>query len=309
MLLLSYLFVLSTLVSSSPPPSYMVASLPAHEQSNLSQRVFGLSAPSEGVKAIPESLTTVNLDLTSYEIQGYQLTQRQIRLGLKKDLERTELRDQSLEGLRDIINDSSDPEIKDYLPIIDRLENSLERNQDIDQTYTQGLIRYFAPLTVFLQQKTGIPASIIMSQIILESGWGSSNITILKNNILGIGNSTSPDDFYVTLKLNGFERRIHVRCLQDTTAYKFDSIADSIFYYVYVLLQSPENAGHYAQLRNFLKDQSPANYGDMNAYRQHVLKLIASSYHSDPDWYVDYLETVLERVKKLDQYKLATAPM
>ncbi|MFW5870702.1 MAG: glucosaminidase domain-containing protein [Candidatus Sumerlaeota bacterium] len=144
-----------------------------------------------------------------------------------------------------------------------------------------------------------MPAVVILSQIMLESGWGTSNITILKNNLMGIGNATREEDFVARLELPGFTRDIPVHCMKDTTAYSFENIADSVFYYVYVLLQSPDNALHYGELREYIRENRVLRQNAPKTYRKRVIELIADSYHSDPDWYAGYLTRFARRFDKV----------
>ncbi len=254
------------------------------------------------------NMQRIVFDLASYEIDGPTLLQRQIERGLVKQIRRKTPRDQSFEGLRDIIADSSDAEIKSFLPIVENLERQLmDHNPNKPSSYTEDLIADLTPITVYLQERTGIPASVILSQIILESGWGSSNITILKNNVMGIGNATSEKEFMVTVDLGDMQRQIQVRCLKDTTAFSFDSIADSIFYYVYVLLQSPENEEQYGDLRQFIAQNKQTAWRDSNAYRTRVLQLIAQGYHSDPQWYETTLTGLVDRVKDVESMHIQVA--
>lgn len=229
-------------------------------------------------------------EVTNFDLQGIDLARKQIARGLEKRAKRRHEMDQSFEGLRDLIRDSSDPGIKRFLPVVNRLERSMhKRDPEIDVTYVEGFITDFAPLAVYLENETGLPASVILAQIIVESGWGASNITILKNNVLGIGNCRGEDEFVADVDLNSIERDIPVRCNAGTRAYRFDSIADGVLYYTYLLLENESNARHYGPLRRFIRANRSLARSDPRAYRNRVISLIAASYHDDPEWYEAYL--------------------
>lgn len=229
-------------------------------------------------------------DSERYELTGRQLAARQFERGLEKEVSKESSRDQSFEGLRDIIYDSGDREIRALLPSVYNLERRMtEGPRPAEPVYRSGLISDFAPITLFLEEQTGIPASVVLAQIIVESGWGASNVTILKNNVLGIGNCSGPDEFEVALRLGKYLRRIPVRCLQDTTAFQFRSIGDSIFYHAYILLQGVDNEAQYGELRTYIAENAQLRLAEPARYRDRVIALLSEGYHSDPSWYADYL--------------------
>lgn len=261
---------------------------------------YQAGAPALGVPARRGAESSIApaaaIDLGSYDLRGVDLARRQFSRGLKKKTVRERHRDQSFEGLRDIIRDSRDPELRQFLPAVQRLER-IVREQSVDETnYVEGFIRDFAPLALYLERETGLPASVMLAQIIVESGWGGSNITILKNNILGIGNCNEPGEFTAEVDFSTIEHQIRVQCMADTSAYRFESVGESILYYAYLLLNNEQNEKHYGALRRFIAQHRSIAQTDPVTFRDHVIELIANGYHSDPDWYVTYLRQIVRMV-------------
>lgn len=240
----------------------------------------------------------LDFQVTDYDLRGVDLARRQIARGLRKKSERFRRRDQSFQGLRDVIRDSGDGEIQKFLPVVDGLETAMRhhRNNGHEASYVEGFIKDFAPLALYLEHETGLPASVMLAQIIVESGWGASNITILKNNILGIGNCDEPGEFVADVDFRYVERDIRVRCMADTTAYQFDSVGESILYYTYLLLENEQNEVHYDELRKFIRENQALAEEDPGAYRDQVIELIARGYHADPAWYEGYLRKIIRTV-------------
>lgn len=244
-------------------------------------------------------------DSSTLQIGGAELAERQIGRGLRKPIERDTERDQSFEGLRDIIAQSEDPGIKKQLRMVEELEDSqFDRSASAEPVYRDGLFEDFSPLAVFIQEKTGLPASVVMAQLAVESGWASSNVTILKNNVMGLGNCRAPETFTATLDLDGFKKEIPVTCMLDTTAYKFENVADSIFYYAYVLLQSEDNEPQYGPLRHFIRENRDRLRFSPAQYRERVVALLAGGYHADPSWYRNYISPLVEELSYLDSIVL-----
>lgn len=235
--------------------------------------------------------------VTDYDMRGVDLARKQIARGLEKRNERRHHMDQSFEGLRDLIRHSSDPEIKKFMPVVNRLERAMEKRNPRDVVnYVEGFISDFAPLALYIEHETGLPASVTLAQIIVESGWGASNITILKNNVLGIGNCQGKDEFIADVEFDRVDRDIRVRCHADTRAFQFDSVADSVLYYTYLLLDNESNEMHYGELRRFIEKNRGMASRNEKGYRDRVITLIADSYHADPDWYEDYLRRMVRIV-------------
>lgn len=301
------------------PLSHHAVSLLSDEPIDMSKALWGVSYQPSSVQTatfslprfLPEASASggkanlLDVDLSEYAIQGVTLLRKQFERGLRKTKVRTSRRDQSFQGLRDIIEDSSDPAIKEFLAVVNALEKEMDTaDSNNPRTYMRDLIHDLTPIASFIEEKSGIPASVIIAQVAIESGWGMSNITILKNNILGLGNSSSPKSFQVTLKMDDYSKVIDVRCMKDTTAFSFENIGDSIFYYVYVLIQSPGNAVHYADLRKYIGENRSRTDISRKQYRDRVIALIAESYHSDPAWYIDMLKGLISRVEEFGGQKL-----
>ncbi len=236
-----------------------------------------------------------------YKTEGHELAEAQIRRGLAKPVRRSSPRDQSFEGLRDVVSDSHDPEILAFASRIDELETMRrDRSSRLAPTYTSALIEEMAPIAVRLMEETGLPASVTLAQIILESGWGGSNITILKSNILGIGNCTKPGEFTATFNRAADPRSIPVKCMLDTTAFRFDSIGDSVYFYAYTLLQSSNTIEAYGGLREFIRENRDIASADHDAYRAAIIERLAEGYHEDPAWYSRTLTSMSEPLERFD---------
>jgi len=285
------------IIGSISTVSFLLAMLHPDSPTSLINSVSTPNRPSAG--------RCLAYDSAALQIPGAQLTERQIGRGLQKRIERETARDQSLEGLRDIIAQSNDEEIKLHLETVAALEASLrDQSNNDDPAYRKGLIEDFAPLAVFIQEQTGLPASVTLAQLAVESGWASSNVTILKNNVMGLGNCHAPEAFTATVEFGDFSQEIPVTCMLDTTAFKFENVADSIFYYAYVVLRSEDNEPQYGPLRQFIRENRGNLKSSPAAYRQRVMALLAEGYHAEPEWYRDYISPLAEEFGHFDLVRL-----
>ncbi len=274
-----------------------IVHVPKPQNAETAFKLGDYPAPDAPPLALPAGQ---DYDISSFFIKGTRLARIQLERGAPKRLDSQRRRDQSFEGLRDILDDSNDPKILMFAPLIDQLEDiARERDANADRDYTETFVKEFYPLASFVEERSGIPAKVVLAQIVVESGWGTSNITILKNNLMGIGNATRAQDFVVPLDLGDFHRDIRVHCMKDTTAFRFENIADSVLYYVYVLLESPDNVVHYADLRKFVAENAQMRRTAPKEYRKQIIDLIAKGYHSDPDWYSDYLTRFTARLDSM----------
>lgn len=271
-------------------------SVPEHDVYELGEDFSALAPYLRHSTHADAPASRLGFRLSDYDIQGVDLARRQFARGLEKRKEKRRDADQSFEGLRELIEESEDPEIRGFLPAVDALEAAMDKHQGDEADYVDGFIADFAPLALYLQIRTGLPASVILAQIILESGWGASNITLLKNNVLGIGKCRESGEFEVEVKLAGAQRDLRVRCMADTPAYEFDSVGDGILYYVYLLLQNEGNATQYAALRKYVRENRQLAFDKPETYRNRVIKLIARGYHEDPEWYEGYLRQIVKIV-------------
>jgi len=223
---------------------------------------------------------------------GYELTSRQIDRGARKKVE-GRYRGQSFQGLLDIVMSSDDPEIhKSLFKIAYLMERQKRAGIGTVESYTKGFVKDLLPIAKFIEENTGFPSSILISQAVIESGWGMSNITILKNNILGIGNGKKYHKFYVNIEIGECLKRIRVRTLIDTTAYCFDSVEDCVLYYAHLLLYCEDNEKHYGNLRKYMISHETID-------PKKVIHLMAKSYHSDPEWYERYVRQMMRVVDKI----------
>jgi flagellum-specific peptidoglycan hydrolase FlgJ len=137
-------------------------------------------------------------------------------------------------------------------------------------------IDYLAPIAIKIQLRTGLPASIIMSQAIHETAWGTSNL--FEKGSAAFGHScwnrndgekqtiqlgTDPDEFKeINVKCN------HPRPRNEGGFYlNFESMEDSVLAYANNLLYNPRTARHYKGIREVVakaKAQGKvANYTDV----------------------------------------------
>jgi len=229
-------------------------------------------------------------------IKGHKLAEIQFNQGLTKKLYKSRNRDQSFEGLKDIINQSQDQKLKEMIPIVNKLENIVKNQiKNNEFLYKDNFLSYFEEICTDIDREYGIPAPVLMAQLIGESGWGGSNITILKNNVLGMGNKPKKSKGSTNTILLDFKEEIieiDVKFLKDTTAMSFNSVEDCVYSYVHHILLNEKTEIFYSSLRKYIKenkDNRPQNYQDK------YIHLMSSSYHSNPSWYINYIKAIIEQ--------------
>ena len=108
-------------------------------------------------------------------------------------------------------------------------------------------------ICLYIEENTGIPAKVMLAQIIIETGYLQSKPAQEKNNIFGIGDfdNIKPYSFQITI---GFiKRNVHAKVDIENRIYRYDNIGDCIFSYVYALTSSTTQKEIYKELRSSLK--------------------------------------------------------
>jgi len=153
----------------------------------------------------------------------------------------------------------------------------------------QNFINYMAPIAVKVQQKTGLPASLIMAQAIQETGWGTSNLFAKGNAAFGhscwskqsshtrkVQISDSPAEF----------KDIKVKCKKKRPSSEggryltFENMEDSVWAYADNVLYNEKTAKYYGKVRYAVK--KAALEGKAASYRDVIPGL--SSYAADPGY-------------------------
>jgi uncharacterized FlgJ-related protein len=124
--------------------------------------------------------------------------------------------------------------------------------------------KYFAPLAVYVQQKTGYPASVLLTQWADETGWGVSKQVRVNNNIGGHScfrydsgyqyppAKRQPGPSYINPPIN-------VKCTYKRPAAEgayymsFDNILEASLAQVYNIIHNPTTARSYANVRREAK--------------------------------------------------------
>jgi uncharacterized FlgJ-related protein len=177
-----------------------------------------------------------------------------------------------------------------------KILKELVNKSNKENTYIINLIEYLSPFTKHIEDTFGIPSEVVLSQIILESGWGGSNQTIMNNNILGIKNSRSQGIISVTLDFGDHSKEIKATYTNKENYFYFDNIEDCIYFYVYILLQSSSNKYHYEKLREYIETNK--NKQGTDKYRDDVLRYISISYNPIPNKYEKQVKSIMGRMSQ-----------
>jgi uncharacterized FlgJ-related protein len=231
--------------------------------------------------------------LGEINIKGYELAKNQIENGLPKNIKKQNMRDESIEGLKEIINKSNDEKLKELEIIVEDLKQTIIENEK-SQEYKANFIKRFLPICDKIDRQYGIPACVVLSQMIIESGWGGSNVTIMKSNILGMGNR--PKNYngeikYYTVFIGDKKRIFPVKFLEDTAAFYFESVEDCIFFYVNRIMIDEKSKIFYGEVRDYIEKHK---YNRPDDYIENVVYLISRNYHHNPNWYYAYIMKVIK---------------
>ena len=152
----------------------------------------------------------------------------------------------------------------------------------IDKVYTPNdFVEQFAPLAMRQQKKYGIPTSVILSQMALESYWGNSDLAQKGNNYFGIkANNTWLSD--------GLPYSLHDDDQKDERFCNFSPPEESLEYHSRLLMSD-----RYARCWRY----------DVTDYHHWLLAIKASGYATRPD-YVKQCEKIIKKYK-LYKYDIA----
>ena len=112
----------------------------------------------------------------------------------------------------------------------------------------QDFIEFVAPMAMTLQKETGLPASYLIAQAGIESGWGRSRGYNVRNSLFGYScgrgrGALQPMSFVTRL---GRAVQVNAHCVSPRPEgghyYSFDSMMDGFWAQAYLLLHSVEGA-------------------------------------------------------------------
>ncbi|MEM7645767.1 MAG: glucosaminidase domain-containing protein [Pseudomonadota bacterium] len=122
----------------------------------------------------------------------------------------------------------------------------------VTHDYRREMLRKFAPIAVYLQEVSGFPASVLIGNMAKEKGWKS---TVTGNNHFGISCMMKNKSRWMN-----FARGLRLP-IQFTTCgtrwQKFESSADSMIGYLYLLLQREKVAHLYGSIREAIPETFP----------------------------------------------------
>jgi len=123
----------------------------------------------------------------------------------------------------------------------------------------QNFIRMLAPAAVKVMEETKIPASVIIAQGLLETGWGTSKVFAKANNMFGHSCfSSGANKQKVLFKGTENERVITYDCLQRRPRNEghyymtFNSLYDSVSAYADNLISNPGTSRAYGSTRQVI---------------------------------------------------------
>jgi len=161
----------------------------------------------------------------------------------------------------------------------------------------KAFFEYWAPLAVYYQGQTGLPASVFLAQVAHETAWTSSNVFRKATNISG--HSCFRLGSTKTFQIGEWDgpRQVVASCSVPRPAneggyyFEFGGIRDASAAYIHNILFNPKTAQPYADLRQAVRQGKPGV-----EVAQHL-----SSYATDPK-YVERITTTI-RTNRLDQYE------
>lgn len=172
-----------------------------------------------------------------------------------------------------------------------KIANSKNRRETFKEIY--------GPLAVHLQERTGYPASALLSQWSEETTWGTSKQARVNNNIGGHSCFTRREDYlyptdYVPeyMKPQKMVDCTYKRPRRERGMYiTFGNILDASFSQVYNILDNPKTSGAYGDARDEVRDAVAKNE------RPDPFKVIdgLEGYAAFPN---DYLDTLKKRIKE-----------
>ena len=156
-----------------------------------------------------------------------------------------------------------------YLKNRDGIEKSATRSSQIDKS---DFIKTIGPIARNNYKRTGILASVTISQAILESGWGHSRLAVRGNNLFGMkrnlsGNNWSGSTWDHRNTSSGYRK---YSCIED-------SIEDHSRYLLGAMSGSHHRYGGITRTRSYRKQISIIRHGGYctsGSYRSYLIRLI-----------------------------------
>lgn len=137
----------------------------------------------------------------------------------------------------------------------------------------QAFVDWIKPMAQYFQAKTGMPASVIVAQAALETGWGTSYLFRRDNSMFGHSCWSQGQRRSFSLKTGDEELKARGTCARQRPEggyyLRFESHEDSVLAYLNNLLQADNN--YYNELRASIKRArsenplQPAQYQDVTA--------------------------------------------
>jgi uncharacterized FlgJ-related protein len=174
--------------------------------------------------------------------------------------------------------DSSLGQINTLVAIMEKVSGCVEPAQTPPpdfRRYPQGnsrkkaFLHYWGPHAVMIQEKSGLPASVLLAQWAEESFWGSSNLYVKANNLSGhfCPARKAGETYEYEIKFADYSRVMVAQCGGDTAqkgsrALIFASPVDSAWAHAYNLTQAPSREASYRQLRAEAANAKPGQPAD-----------------------------------------------
>lgn len=130
------------------------------------------------------------------------------------------------------------------------------RNFAQGPTRKKAFINFWGPHAVMIQEKTGLPASVLIAQWAEESFWGASNLYVNSHNMSGHFCPARKEGqiYQYEITVGDYKRTMVARCEGNTSqrgsrALVFTSPVDSAWAHAYNLIQSPSRVSNYRKIR------------------------------------------------------------
>jgi flagellum-specific peptidoglycan hydrolase FlgJ len=167
-------------------------------------------------------------------------------------------------------------------------------------TKPSKFFEYMMPLAVHLQTHTGMPASMILAQAALESGYGTSYGFRNRHAAFGqmCGGTRS-----VSLTVGDETRKIATGCEKTNTGKwaTFSSVQDSTYAYIHNILEKDATAFSYRELRKLLKEHIENQGGKIPPASWRDVLPALKRYSEGFDEYTEQVKWMINRFD-LDKY-------
>ena len=172
-----------------------------------------------------------------------------------------------------------------------------------DSAGHKAFFDWLGPTATFIQSKTGLPASVILAQAALESGYGTSQNFTARNALFGHSCFQKGSSQTGSTNLGGTSFPWSGACDANRPAAEggqyltFKSKSESVLAYVQLLLQKDSTAKTYSALRKDVQSASPPQAADSNK----CISDIAGAGYAADKGYAQGLEQVV-KTNALNQY-------